>query len=167
MSDYNYSTLGRRAAICAIVVTVGLALIIALSIWRAQTAVATGDHHGPKDCAYFPDAPGCVDPEPTCETDPSLCEPEPCPEGTVRDEAGECTPVVVTPPVEPPVVVPPVKPHDDGRAIPRDPPMPAIDQGKKRGETTTGCGWSRTVHPNGKVTWGDGIDCSDMKEEGF
>lgn len=151
--DLDYSTPGRRAAICAIVVTIGLGLMLLTAIVTADRAGATGDHGN--FCYNNPTHPKCVDPEPTCETDPALCEPEPCAENEVRNEAGECVPVVVEPPVDPPVVTPPVvEPELGGQAIPRDPPLPAIDQGKKRGETTTVvCGTERTVHADGTVTY--------------
>lgn len=173
--DLNYSTTRRRLAI-ALFAGALIAGVIA-GVVTAPNAKATGRDW----CDRNPDHPKC---QPIDECSPSdPCEPVPCAEGEIRDETGECVPEVVecaegevrdadgncVPVVEPPVDPEPpvVTPDVDAEPIPRDPPMPAIDQGKKRPVTTEGCGWSRTEYPNGRVTWGDGIDCGDVNEEGF
>lgn len=139
-----------------------LALIV-VGIAYAQQASATGGNHPkpPKpspSCGWYdddcepPPPPPVECPEGTVENEYGECvpvEPEPCAEGEIRDASGDCAPVV------PPPVVPPVdQPVIDGQAIPRDPPMPAIDQGSKRGPVTTyTCGTARTVHADGSVTY--------------
>jgi hypothetical protein len=151
----NNRTTTQRAQIAVLAVLIITALFV-LPFAVAKANATGGDHHPPKDCTYFPDAPDCqpdpspsptstpdpddcdyfpeapeCQPEPTCETDPTLCEPEPCAEGEVRNDDGEC----VTPP---PVVEP--EPEVEAVPIPRDPPLPTISKHPTRTVPMYDCG---------------------------
>lgn len=175
----NPRTTTERLAVAIMAALIILGVIAAM-VLSAPRAIATGDHHPPKDCTYFPQAPGCEEPPPLecedgeveqdgeCVPAPDPCVVDPTAPGCEPVEPEPCTdPATWGPECEPTTEPPaPTKPETDvfTPEVSKNPPSKGP---KREAKTDSGCGWSRTVHPNGKVTWGDGYDCSEVKEEGF